>query len=79
MNLPYKGKHYNHGTVVLVTKFLPLILVMTVKKYLADIYGYRPGYLFNQLSQDKIDAKIRFSKEFISTIGLVDPGLTKVL
>ena len=52
---------------------------MTVKKYLADIYGYRAGYLFNQLSQDKIDAKIRFSKEFISTIGLVDPGLTKVL
>jgi hypothetical protein len=52
---------------------------MTVKKYLADIYGYRPGYLFNQLSQEKLDAKVRFCKEFISTIGLVDPGYTKVI
>jgi hypothetical protein len=52
---------------------------MTVKKYLADIYGYRPGYQYNQLSQKKIDLKIQFCKEFIQTIGLVDPGFTKVI
>jgi hypothetical protein len=51
---------------------------MTVKKYLSDIYGYRQGYQYNQLSQEKFDLKIQYCQEFISTIGLVDPGLTKV-
>ena len=52
--------------------------VMTLKKYLADLYGTVEGYNFHLLSDDQLDLKIRYSQEFLQVIGLVDPGLSKV-
>ena len=54
------------------------LLVMTLKKYIADNFGSLNGYTFPQLSDDQLDLKIKYSQEFLRVIGLVDPGLTKV-
>ena len=51
---------------------------MTLKKYIADILGTVNGYYLHQLSEDQLDVKIKYSKDFLDVIGLVDPGLTKV-
>ena len=51
---------------------------MTIKKYIADIYGNREGYKLHQLTESQIDLKIKFSKEFLDVVGKVDPGTTKV-
>ena len=55
------------------------LVVMTLKKYVADILGTVIGYNFHQLSDDQLDLKIRYSEDFLRVIGLVDPGLTKVI
>ena len=52
---------------------------MTLKKYVADILGTVIGHYFHQLSDDHVDLKISYSEDFLRVIGLVDPGLTKVL
>ena len=51
---------------------------MTIKKYLADMYGTLDGYKLHQISGEKMDMKIQFYNEFLDVIGKVDPGLTKV-
>ena len=51
---------------------------MTLKKYIADGLGTKQGLLFPQLSEELIDLKIKYSKEFLDVIGLVDPGITEV-
>lgn len=52
--------------------------VMTVKKFLADLYGYTQGYQYNQLSEERLEKKIMYYQNFLDTIGKVDPGYTKV-
>jgi hypothetical protein len=44
---------------------------MTVKKYLADIYGYRPGYQYNQLSQ------VFVSSTVLDPVSLIAQGAIK--
>jgi len=44
---------------------------MTVKKYLADIYGYRPGYQYNQLSQ------VFVSSTVLDPVSLIAQGALK--
>ena len=51
---------------------------MTVKKYLADLYGCTPGFQYNQLTEERLDKKISYYQNFLETIGKVDPGYTKV-
>ena len=51
---------------------------MTIKKYIADIYGNREGFKYHQLSGSQIDLKIKFCQDFLNVIGMVDPGTTKV-
>ncbi len=51
---------------------------MTVKKYLADLYGCTEGYHYNTLSEERLLKKIQFYSEFLETVGSVDPGFTKV-
>ena len=51
---------------------------MTVKKFLADLYGYTQGYQYNQLSEERLEKKIMYYQNFLDTIGKVDPGYTKV-
>ena len=51
---------------------------MTVKKFLADLYGCTPGYQYNQLNEERLDKKIYYYQNFLETIGKVDPGYTKV-
>lgn len=50
---------------------------MTVKKFLADLYGCTPGYQYNQLNEERLDKKISYYQNFLETIGKVDPGYTK--
>ena len=52
---------------------------MTLKKYIADSLGTVQDFMFPQLSEEQIDLKIKYSKEFLSVIGLVDPGITEVI
>jgi hypothetical protein len=52
--------------------------VMTVKKYLADLYGATSGFQYNQLSPERLDMKIKYYQEFLDVIGKVDPGYPKV-
>ena len=51
---------------------------MTVKKFLADLYGCTPAYQYNQLNEERLDKKISYYQNFLDTIGKVDPGYTKV-
>ena len=51
---------------------------MTIKKYVADIYGNREGFKYNQIPQDQIDIKIDYAQQFLDVVGKVDPGTTKV-
>ena len=51
---------------------------MTIKKYVADIYGNREGFKYNQISKDQIDIKIEYAQQFLDVVGKVDPGTTKV-
>ena len=51
---------------------------MTIKKYVADIYGNREGFKYNQISKDQIDIKIDYAQQFLDVVGKVDPGTTKV-
>ena len=51
---------------------------MTIKKYMADIYGNREGFKYNQISKDQIDIKIEYAQQFLDVVGKVDPGTTKV-
>lgn len=51
---------------------------MTVKKFLADLYGNTEGYLYNQLNEERLEKKIQYYQEFLDTIGKVDPGWPKV-
>ncbi|XP_059080183.1 SET domain-containing protein SmydA-8-like [Tigriopus californicus] len=52
-------------------------LVLTVKKYLCDFYGFIQGYKYDQLPVDKFEAKIRYGEEFLATLSKVDPGCPK--
>ena len=60
------------------TNFFSMFSVMTVKKFLADLYGYTQGYQYNQLSEERLEKKIMYYQNFLDTIGKVDPGYTKV-
>ena len=51
---------------------------MTVKKFLADLYGFAQGYQYNQLNEERLNKKIIYYQNFLDTIGKVDPGYTKV-
>ena len=52
---------------------------MTLKKYVADSLGTVQDFMFPQLSEEQIDLKIKYSKEFLRVIGMVDPGITEVI
>ena len=58
--------------------FFVILIVMTLKKYIADTLGTSNGYAFPSMSDEQLDLKIEYSKDFLSVISLVDPGLTKV-
>ncbi len=49
-------------------------LVMRVKSQLISQYGNVPGYLYDNLSIEKVRRKIDLCREFIDVFGLVDPG-----
>ena len=51
---------------------------MTLKKYIADSLGTANGYAYPSMSDDLLDIKIDYSKEFLSVVSLIDPGVTKV-
>ena len=51
---------------------------MTLKKYIADSLGTANGYAYPSMSDDQLDIKIDYSKEFLSVVSLIDPGVTKV-
>jgi hypothetical protein len=53
-------------------------ILLTVKKYLSDLYGVMKGYAYHELTDEKFDRKINFLTEFIETIEKVDPGYPKV-
>lgn len=52
-------------------------LVLTVKKYLCDFYGFLQGYKYNELPVEKFKAKIQYGQEFLETIAKVDSGFPK--
>ena len=51
--------------------------VLTVKKYLADLYGFAPGFTYPELPPEKLDRKIEYAYAFLNTIAKVDPGFPK--
>jgi hypothetical protein len=53
-------------------------ILLTVKKYLADLYGVVKGYAYNELPEEKSERKINFLTEFIATLEKVDEGYPKV-
>ena len=53
-------------------------VVLTVKKFLGDLYGLTAGFTYKELSRERFDNKIEYLRDFISTISKVDPGYTKV-
>lgn len=57
---------------------MPIFADMTIKKYIADIYGNKEGFKYNQMSGSQIDLKIKYAQEFLNVVGMVDPGTTKV-
>lgn len=58
--------------------FVIFLIVMTLKKYIADSLGTANGYAYPSMSDDQLDIKIDYSKEFLSVVSLIDPGVTKV-
>ena len=54
-------------------------VMITIKKFLGDLYGNAKGYEYGQLTKARMEAKVKFLEEFKDTIGKVDPGCTKVM
>ena len=52
-------------------------IVLTVKKYLGDLYGFVKGYRYPELPEEKLLAKIEYLREFVDTISKADPGYPK--
>ena len=48
-------------------------IVLTVKKYLGDLYGFVKGYRYPELPEEKLLAKIKYLREFVDTISKADP------
>ena len=55
------------------------VSVLTLEKYLADLYGFAPGFQYHELSKERLEKKIAYYKHFLSVVSKVDPGLTKVI
>ena len=54
-------------------------LVLTVKKFLGDLYGLCEGFEYPKLSLERFQRKIDFLKDFIDVVNHVDPGYTRVI
>ena len=54
-------------------------VMLTVKKFLGDLYGNAEGYSYGELTRERMENKIKFLEEFKDTIEKVDPGCTKVI
>ena len=52
--------------------------MITVKKYLGDLYGLTPGFVYDELSSERLDLKIKYLREYNEVIGKVDGGCSKV-
>jgi len=52
-------------------------MVLTIKKYLGDLYGLTEGYLYPQLNMERFQKKIDYLRDYIKAIEKVDGGLTK--
>ena len=52
-------------------------IVLTVKKYLGDLYGFVKGYRYPELPAEKLLAKIEYLREFVDVISMADPGYPK--
>ena len=51
-------------------------LILIVKWLLINMYGRRPGILNNQLSEQRLQNKLRWSKDYLSAINVVDAGIS---
>ncbi len=47
---------------------------MRIKSQLISQYGNVPGYLYNDMSTEKIRRKIELCKEFVQVFDKIDPG-----
>ncbi len=52
--------------------------MLTVKKFLGDLYGLTTGFTYRELSRERFERKIEYMRDFIETVSKVDPGYTKV-
>ena len=53
-------------------------VMLTIKKFLGDLYGNAEGFGYGELTRERMANKIKFLEEFKDTIVKVDPGYTKV-
>ncbi len=52
-------------------------MVLTVKKFLGDLYGLTTGFTYRELNRERFEKKIEYMREFIDAVSKVDPGYTK--
>ena len=51
-------------------------LILIVKWLLINMYGRRPGILNNQLSEQRLQNKRRWSKDYLNAINVIDAGIS---
>ena len=51
-------------------------LILILKWLLINMYGRRPGILNNQLSEQRLQNKLRWSKDYLNAINVVDAGIS---
>ena len=51
-------------------------LILIVKWLLINMYGRRPGILNNQLSEQRLQNKLRWSKDYLKAINIIDAGIS---
>ena len=51
-------------------------LILIVKWLLINMYGRRPGILNNQLSEQRLQNKLRWSKDYLNAINIIDAGIS---
>ena len=51
-------------------------LILIVKWLLINMYGRRPGILNNHLSEQRLQNKLRWSKDYLNAINIIDAGIS---
>ena len=52
--------------------------VSSVERILASGYGNVPGYKYNQLSNERLNAQIDFYQNFLDLVDKINPGYSSV-